>query len=178
VPELAGLSPIGASAGAAGLLVVFGLVFFGAELLPARANLRPPPSTAEELSGNVVTTIPYDDPIGIKSAIAAIGLPEAARAEMERNVLARERQMAWIVFTDSMDPDGDVVAVRASGLTQNVTLSKAWVPVAVPISPGSPIEVTGVKDGLGGGITVALATRSGPVALRILAPGDRLEVMP
>src|SRR5262249_11566573 len=128
--------------------------------------------------GNVVTAIAYDDPVGIKSAIAAIDVPEAVRTEMERSVLARERQMAWMVFTDSMDPDGDVVSVRASGLIQRVTLSKAWVPVAVPISPGAPIEVTGVKDGLGGGITVALATRSGPVALRILTPGEKLEVMP
>ena len=31
---------------------------------------------------------------------------------------------------------------------------------------------------MGGGITVALATRNGPVTLRILNPGEKLEVMP
>jgi hypothetical protein len=68
VPELAGLSPtrIGASAGVAGVVGIFALLLFGAShVLPASTNLRPPPSRAEELSGNVVTTIPYDDPIGL-----------------------------------------------------------------------------------------------------------------
>jgi hypothetical protein len=182
VPELANASPmrISTSAGVVGLLMALLLFSSGTlYLLPgAKADLRPPPSTAEELSTNVVTVIPSEDTIGIKSAIAAIDAPEASRIEIERAVLSLKRQMGWIVFTDSMDPDGDVVAVRASGLTQQVTLTKAWTPVAVPISAGSPIEVTGVKDGLGGGITVALATQSGPVVLRALQPGEKLEIMP
>jgi hypothetical protein len=33
-----------------------------------------------------------------------------------------------------------------------------------------------VRDGGGGGITVALATRSGSVPFRILLPGERIEV--
>lgn len=181
-PELADPSPmrISAPATGVGLLVALVVLCSGAfyMLAAARADLRPPPSTAEELSGNVVTMIPSDDRVGVKSAIAAMDVPEASRAAIEQAVLSHSRQLGWIVFTDSMDPDGDVVAVQASGLTQYVTLAKAWTPVAVPISPGSPIEVTGVKDGLGGGITIALATRSGPVALRILAPGEKLEVMP
>lgn len=180
-PDLAGAEPmrISTPAGVVGLLAL--LLFSSGTfyMLPgAKNDLRPPPSTAEELSGNVVTVIPPDDRIGIKSAISAMDAPEASRIEIERGVLSRERQIAWIVFTDSMDPDGDVVAVRASGLTQHITLTKAWTPVAVPISAGSPIEVTGVKDGLGGGITVALATRSGPVTLRALQPGEKLEIMP
>ncbi|WP_194472966.1 hypothetical protein [Bradyrhizobium sp. CCBAU 51753] len=144
----------------------------------ARTGLKAPPATAEELSAGVVTVVAPEDSIGIKSAIAAVDVPETARSEIARAVQTNQRQMAWLVFVDSMDPDGDVVAVRASGLTQNITLSKAWTPVAVPISPGSPIEVTGVRDGLGGGITVALATRNGPMTLRILSPGETLEVMP
>jgi hypothetical protein len=181
VPELAGLSPLPARAlaGAGGLLTATLLIAGALYAFPAaNARLKPPPATAEELSGSVVTVIAPDDAVAIKSAIAAIDLPEPSRAEIERSVLANQRQMAWIVFIDSMDPDGDVVAVRASGLTQLVTLTKAWTPVAIPISRGSPIEVTGVKDGMGGGITVALATRNGPVTLRILNPGEKLEVMP
>ena len=75
---------------------------------------------------------------------------------------------------DSMDPDGDTVAVEAGGIVQQVVLTKAWMPVAVPIDAG-PIAITGVRDG-GGGIKVALGTRSGAVTIRILAPGVRVEV--
>jgi len=180
-PELAGLSPMSARslAGTGGLLTAAVLIAGALYAFPAaNAGLKPPPATAEELSGSVVTVIAPDDAVAIKSAIAAIDLPGPSRVEIERSVLANQRQMAWIVFIDSMDPDGDVVAVSASGLTQMVTLTKAWTPVAIPISPGFPIEVTGVKDGMGGGITVALATRNGPVTLRILNPGEKIEVMP
>lgn len=93
-------------------------------------------------------------------------------------MLARRQRLAWMVLTDSMDPDGDVVAVEAGGFVQHVVLSKAWVPVAVPLDAVSPIVITAVHDGGGGGVTVALATRGGPVALRILRPGQRIEVMP
>jgi hypothetical protein len=76
-----------------------------------------------------------------------------------------------------MDPDGDTVAVEASGIVQHVVLSKAWMPVAIPLD-GGPIGITAVRDGGGGGVTVALATRGGPVTLRIMLPGEHMEVMP
>lgn len=186
-PQLAGASamPRTVAAGAVGALVVLGLIGFGgfamlptSDLPTTQAQIRPPPATSAELSSNVVTVIPDDDLTGIKSAVAAMEVPKAQRPEIEKLVLSHERRIGWIVFVDSMDPDGDVVAVETGGWIQHVTLAKTWTPVPVLLSNNAPIEVTAVKDGAGGGITVALATRSGPVVLRILSPGEKIEVMP
>ena len=181
--ELASATTIrrpGVPAALVGALVALGLVSFGGFAIypPAKVDFRPPPSTSAELSNSAVTVVSPDDPVGIRSAVAAMDVPDPQRIEIERLALSHERQIGWIVFTDSMDPDGDVVAVESSGWIQHVVLTKAWTPVAVLFSTGSPIEVTGVKDGAGGGITVALATRSGTIALKILSPGERIEVMP
>jgi hypothetical protein len=182
VPELADVVPLRTASPvvAIGLVVCLAIVASGTfYALPFSKSVQKLlPMTEHDLDNAVVTIIPADDVAGTRLAISAMKAGEPIRSEIERAVHARTQQMGWIVFTDSMDPDGDVVAVRASGLTQQVTLAKAWTPVAVPVSVGQPIEVTGVKDGQGGGITVALATRSGPVTLRILQPGEKLEVMP
>jgi len=182
-PELASATTIrrpGIPAAVVGALVVLGMVGFGgfAFYPAAKVGVRAPPSTSAELSNRAVTVVSPDDAIGIRSAVAAMDVPDAQRNEIERLALSRERQIGWIVFTDSMDPDGDAVAVESSGWIQHVVLTKAWTPVAVLFSTGSSIELTGVKDGAGGGITVALATRSGTIALKILSPGEKIEVMP
>jgi hypothetical protein len=136
------------------------------------------PSRPEDLSANVVTFVSPDDRTAVASAVAALKVAPAQRAEIEQAVINRRQQLGWIVFTDSMDPDGDTVAVEASGLTQQIVLTKAWTPVAVALADSAPIGVTALRDGQGGGITVAFATSSGTVPIRILRPGERIEVVP
>lgn len=133
------------------------------------------PSQISQLSDGFVTPISTGDRDDIAAALAALHLPEAQRLQLERDVLEGRQRLGWIIFVDSIDPDGDVVAVEAAGLVQHVSLTKAWTAVAVPLT-GTPIGITAVRDGAGGGVTVALATRAGPVTLRILLPGERIEV--
>ena len=129
--------------------------------MPRAMRTRKPtakiPSRPEDLSANVVTFVSPDDRAAVASAVAALKVAPPQRAEIEQAVIERRQRLGWIVLTDSMDPDGDVVAVESGGITQHVVLSKAWVPVAVPLT-GAPIGITAVRDGDGGGVTVALGT--------------------
>ena len=136
------------------------------------------PSRPEDLSGNVVTFVSPDDRAAVASAVAALKISPPQRAEIAQAVADRRQRLGWIVFVDSMDPDGDTVAVEASGLTQQIVLTKAWTPVAVALADSGPIGVTAVRDGQGGGVTVAFATSSGTMPIRILRPGERIEVVP
>ena len=136
------------------------------------------PSRPEDLSANVVTFVSPDDRAAVASAVAALKVAPPQRAEIEQAVIDRRQRLGWIVFIDSMDPDGDTVAVEASGLTQQIVLTRSWTPVAVALADSGPIGVTAVRDGQGGGITVAFATSGGTMPMRILRPGERIEVVP
>src|SRR5258707_9332707 len=135
------------------------------------------PAQLSDLGPGPVTLVDPSDHTAVAAAVAGLRLPEVQRAQIESAVLRRERRIGWIVLTDSMDPDGDTVAVEAGGFVQNVVLDNGWVPVAVPLDGRMPIRITGVRDGGGGGITVAVATHAGSIALRILSPGESVEVV-
>lgn len=70
--------------------------------------------------------------------------------------------------------DGPQLELPLPGLTQQIMLTKAWTPVAVALADSGPIGVTAVRDGQGGGVTVAFGT----MPMRILRPGERIEVVP
>jgi hypothetical protein len=162
------------------LLLLLGLIG-GGVYAATDADTKPTakiPSRPEDLSANVVTFVSPDDRTAVASAVAALKVAPPQRAEIEQAVIERRQRLGWIVFIDSMDPDGDTVAVEASGLTQQIVLTKSWTPVAVALADSDPIGVTAVRDGQGGGITVAFATSTGTMPMRILRPGERIEVVP
>jgi hypothetical protein len=163
------------------LLLLLGLVGGGVYAAADATTDSAPkiPSRPEDLSANVVTLVSPDDRAAVASAVAALKVAPPQRAEIAQAVVERRQRLGWIVFIDSMDPDGDTVAVEASGLTQQIVLTKSWTPVAVALGDDSgPIGVTAVRDGQGGGVTVAFATSAGTMPIRILRPGERIEVVP
>jgi hypothetical protein len=161
--------------GAMAAIAATAMIWFAA---PAQNDAKTSiPVSPADLGDSVVTEVDATNSTAVAAALSTLRLPEPQRQEIAQEVMRRERKLGWIVLIDSMDPDGDTVAVETAGLIQHVLLSKAWMPVAVPVS-GGPIGITAVRDGGGGGITIALATRRGPLALRALLPGERIEVMP
>jgi hypothetical protein len=180
-PQLAPPLPLPARqpSGLVPALLLLGLIGGGLCAVGFEAKeTRKIPARPEELSANIVTFVPPDDRVAVKSAVAALSVAAPQRAEIERAVIERRQRIGWIVFTDSMDPDGDTIAVESSGLTQQVVLTKSWTPVAVVVADGAPINVTAIRDGETGGITVAFATSRGLMPMRILQPGESIEVVP
>jgi hypothetical protein len=160
------------------MLLLLGLVGGGVYAVTNPEPKLKAPSAPGDLSANIVTFVSPDDRAGVASAVAALKISPPQRVEVERAIAERRQRVGWIVFTDSMDPDGDVIAVEASGLTQQIVLTKSWTPVAVTVADGSTINVTGVRDGEAGGITVGFATSAGMMPIRVLRPGEHIEVVP
>lgn len=136
------------------------------------------PQLSAQPNSGIVTIVDPADKSGIQAAVTSLKVPAPQRREVERAVLAGEKQIGWIFLGDSLDPDGDTVAVEAGGLSQQVVLTNSWTPVAVPLSAGDKIGIVAVRDGGGGGITVTYATRGGQVGMPVMTPGQRIEVAP
>jgi hypothetical protein len=170
VPHGAGL--------ASAVVVAAGVLFTAFWLLaPGATQLRPHvPASPADLGPGMVTLVDRADRDAVTAAVAALNVAGAQRRQIEQDVLAGQRRIGWIVVTDSMDPDGDTIAIRSGGLTQTVVLDKSWMPVPVLLDQTGMIDVAAVKDGEAGGITLALVTRGGQVSLRPLAPGEHIRV--
>ena len=134
------------------------------------------PLRPEDLGKGVITAIDVKDHDAVAAAVSMLKTDDATRQRLAADILAGRRRIGWIVVQDSMDPDGDVVAIEASGIVQQVVLAKAWMPVPVVSDAGHRIGITALKDGGGGGITLALVTSGGPMPLRPLQPGEHIEV--
>jgi len=167
-----GVGPASAALLAAGLLLTaFWL------LAPAASGPRPHvPASPADLGAGMITLVDRADRDAVEAAVVALDVPAARRRQIEADVLAGQRRIGWIVVTDSMDPDGDTIAVRSGGLSQLIVLDKSWMPVPVLLDQTGMVSLLAVKDGDTGGITLALVTRGGQVPLRPLVPGEHIEV--
>jgi hypothetical protein len=87
-----------------------------------------------------------------------------------------ERMLGWLTLWDNFDEDGDVVSVTAAGFTQSVALMHAPTRILVPYIPGQPVFITGERDGMGGGVTVAVHLSTGPLPLPPLAVGQTVAL--
>lgn len=83
-------------------------------------------------------------------------------------------QLVWIRLWDTDVEDGDVVRIESSGYARTVRLTKRGEVFAVPVTADGLIQVTGVKDGDGGGITVGLASGVSQAIFPIMSEGQVL----
>jgi len=83
-------------------------------------------------------------------------------------------RLAWITLWDTDAEDGDVVRIDSQGYHRTVTLTKQPVTIAIPVPKEGTINVTGVRDGEGGGITVGLASGESRAVFPIMSVGQTL----
>jgi hypothetical protein len=101
---------------------------------------------------------------------------DAEKAKVQAAVNSGKMKIGLVTVSDSDAEDGDWVSVMSGGFRQDVRLFKQPLTVAVPYLPGQPVRVTGLVDGDGGGITVAVHVGANVVALKPLRVGESVEV--
>ena len=83
-------------------------------------------------------------------------------------------QLAWITLWDTDVEDGDVVRIDSRGYSRTVTLTTKPQIFAVPVPVDGVIQVTGVLDGEGGGITVGLGSGAAQAVFPVMSVGQTL----
>ena len=96
-------------------------------------------------------------------------LPQTAAKPRENAI-----KLVWVTLWDSDAEDGDMVRIDSQGYSRMVYLTKAPMTFAVPIPSAGIINITGIRDGEGGGITVGIASGSSEVMLPIMSVGQVL----
>jgi hypothetical protein len=96
--------------------------------------------------------------------------PQAVAAEPPHLRL----RLVWVTLWDTDVEDGDVVRIDSQGYSRTVKLTKKGDTFAIPVAPNSVIQVTGISDGDGGGITVGLASGSTKAVFPVMSEGQVL----
>ena len=163
--------------GAGGLLLC-GAILAGVVSL-SKPDPPPPPPIATGQSGIGSGSTGMFQPISpgeVDRAIAALIMPEPQKELVRRALENNAIKIAWINLSDSEAEDGDWVMITAGAFSQNVRLFKNPLRVTVPYVPGAPIAVTGLIDGDGGGITVAVHSGASTFKLKDLVKGETIQV--
>lgn len=83
-------------------------------------------------------------------------------------------QLAWITLWDTDAEDGDAIRIESEGYSRLVVLTKEPVTFAIPVPLSGVVNIHGVKDGEGGGITVGLASGASKAIFPIMSVGQVL----
>jgi hypothetical protein len=108
--------------------------------------------------------------------VQLLRLPRQKADSLMAMVERGERTLGWLTLWDNFDEDGDIASVSAGGFTQTVPLMHAPTRVLVAYIPGQPVFITGERDGMGGGVTLAVELSTGPLPLPPLAVGHTVAL--
>jgi hypothetical protein len=115
-------------------------------------------------------------PTDIHQAIETMNLaPDQAEA-LEHDASAGRISLVWVTVWDDMAEDGDIVALSSEGVRTVVTLKNAQATIALPRPTGGVINMEGVTDGGGGGITVGILSGGTQVQVAPMKPGELLGI--
>ena len=82
--------------------------------------------------------------------------------------------LVWITLWDTDVEDGDVVRIESQGYSRTVRLTKKGDTFAIPVPASGVVNITGISDGDGGGITVGLASGGAKAIFPIMSEGQML----
>jgi hypothetical protein len=87
---------------------------------------------------------------------------------------SRATRLIWLTLWDTDDEDGDVVRIQSQGYSRVVILTRQPMTFAVPAAASGVVNIAGMRDGEGGGITVGVASGSSRVTLPIMSVGQTI----
>jgi hypothetical protein len=119
------------------------------------------------------------DPVAsgdVREAIGNMHLAPDIAEELLRDVTSGKTSLVWVTLWDDMSEDGDVVALSSEGIRTVVTLKNAQTRIALPRPSAGVIDMEGVTDGAGGGITVGIMSGSTPVEVSPMQPGQVIGI--
>jgi hypothetical protein len=113
---------------------------------------------------------------------AALGvlLAEAAEASESGTPLVGSSgsvRLERMILRDTNSPDGDRVAVVSAGFRQEVALTALPQAIVVPVDDSQIIQMVGVTDGSGGGITMGVRGENEEVLMPLMRKGQILSLM-
>jgi hypothetical protein len=116
------------------------------------------------------------DDTEIPAALDALSLTAGQREEIEAMIAARSLRMVSLAVFDSDAEDGDIVRIESLGLAHTVRLTKRPITVPVFLPIDGRISVTGIDQGLGGGVTLGVMTDGLPLKFAPLSPGQTIFI--
>jgi hypothetical protein len=112
----------------------------------------------------------------VDRAVGAVLVADADKARLRGEIASGRTRIGWLTVLDSDAEDGDWVTVSSPGFSQQVRLFHAPTTIAVPYAPGMPVTVTGMVDGDGKGITVAVRVGASSFVLAPMQVGTSVQV--
>jgi hypothetical protein len=112
----------------------------------------------------------------LAAAIDELNLPVNDREILSTDIAAGRVRMAWLSLYDSDAEDGDVVEIQSMGFTHLMLLTKKPKTIAIPVAASGSITLVGKDEGRGGGVTVGVMTRRGPLPLPPMPVGSTIRM--
>lgn len=100
--------------------------------------------------------------------------PTPAPAARVREQKPPQLRLVRITLWDTDAEDGDEVRIESQGYSRLVKLTKAPTMLVVPVPSAGTLNVVGVRDGEGGGITVGLASGASRAVFPVMSEGQVL----
>jgi hypothetical protein len=106
-------------------------------------------------------------------------LAESAQAAQSGSPLVGSSgsvRLERMIMRDTNSPDGDRVAVVSAGFRQEVTLTALPQAIVVPVDDSQIIQMVGITDGSGGGITMGVRGENEEILMPIMRKGQILSL--